>query len=75
MLAKINWRGVFFTPTSTPYKVVENIHMLWMDGWIHHHVTRPLHVLVLYEVSQLNSRITGEQQKANVPWLRPKTHF
>ena len=37
MLAKINWRGVFFTPTSTPYKVVENIPMLWISRLIHHH--------------------------------------
>ncbi len=50
------------TSTSNIYKVLDNLHLLWMGRWIHHHAEYlPKHLLVRPDLfCELKSWVTAE---------------
>ena len=64
-------------PTSTPnmFKVFENIHILWMRRWIHHHAISIMIVhLKLIEMAEFTGH-TWATYDVILHWLMPQTHM
>jgi hypothetical protein len=61
--------------TSSIYKVFDNVHMLWMGIWIHHHAVTTAQTIL--SVGEWNQTIlsVGEWLGTIVQWLRLKTHL
>jgi hypothetical protein len=64
--------GMVPTSTSSIYKVIDNIHMLWMGIWIHHHAVTTALVDPEPELG-IQAIILGHRWALNdtiVQWLR-----